>query len=97
VARFFTEMAETVHDKRGPAPELMEVDPLPFDPNVRFSASPRGPHWPASVGQIDMPLRHHFNQVSITELVSHVPPNTEGDDLVVKVTTLKRLSRTLMG
>ena len=35
-------------------------------------------------------LRHHFYQVAITELVRHISPNTESNDLGIKVTTVKQ-------
>ena len=83
---------------------------MPFDPNLRLIAPPRGIHrfsvaLPAfrkfrdvpldptlnsRIGQIDRPLRHHFHQVAITSLVGHVPPDTEREDLGVKVTPLEQ-------
>jgi hypothetical protein len=45
---------------------------------------------------LHMPFRHHFHQVAITQLVRQVPPHTQGDNFVIKVTAFEQLSSILV-
>jgi hypothetical protein len=71
------------------APRRAHRPSIATPPLLEFWDIPLHPPHDSGGSQINLPLRHHVLDVAITQLVCDVPPDTESDDLRIKMTTFE--------